>query len=549
MRSTSMRFIVATTLVVAMAGGAAAQAGLPEGPSWGRGAFQPKGKNVLFASGDGCALCHTASSEAVAGKNALGDDVSPHGLWKATMMANAFRDPYWRAQMARETAMRPNDAAAIEALCFKCHAPMVHHTARLSGIATPSFADSKNDPLAEDGVSCTVCHQARPDNFGKPESFGGNLDIRPGREIYGPYEDPVPGPMRMHSAFTPTHGPHVQKSALCGSCHTLVTTAGPGAAPFHEQSPYLEWRNSIFSDETEKTAGSRSCQECHMPDQGSVRLAHNPRGIDFNIEPREHFRAHTFVGGNAYMLDIFKKYREELGVTAPDAALERSAQATRRLLGDHTASVTVLDGERKEGEVSFDVLVANRCGHKFPSGYPSRRAWLQVEVRQGGDVVFNSGAFKDGGRIALLQDELAQPHRDVITKPEEVQIYETVAVDTENKTTTSIVGMAKKLKDNRLLPRGWKANGPDADATKPIGVDGDDDFKDGSDRVTYRVKLATGASGRITIVARLYYQTIPPAWIDGLRDAETPEVKTFLKMADATPPIPEIAAFTIETID
>src|ERR1700741_3197596 len=55
-----------------------------------------------FATAELCARCHSRSPTANALTTALGDDGSPHGLWQATPMAQAFRDPYFRAELARE---------------------------------------------------------------------------------------------------------------------------------------------------------------------------------------------------------------------------------------------------------------------------------------------------------------------------------------------------------------------------------------------------------------------------------------------------------------
>src|SRR5687768_9234701 len=207
-------------------------------------ASQPlKGPGVgsSFLTSDHCARCHSQSPEANALTTALGDDASPHGLWQATPMANSFRDPYWRAQMAREIELRPESQAEVEALCLRCHAPMASHSAALSGRELAGMHALESDPLALDGVSCAVCHQIQPDGLGSPESFNGQAVIRDEKRMFGPFEDPTPGPMRMNTGFTPTHSAHISSSALCGSCHTLSTTPAPGAAPFLEQAPYLEW--------------------------------------------------------------------------------------------------------------------------------------------------------------------------------------------------------------------------------------------------------------------------------------------------------------------
>ena len=78
----------------------------------------------------------------------------------------------------------------------------------------------------------------------------------------------------MHSVtgFVQAEAPHVRESALCATCHTLITEAlGPdgqviGSLP--EQMNYQEWQHSSFFQE------GRSCQSCHMPRApGPVRVA------------------------------------------------------------------------------------------------------------------------------------------------------------------------------------------------------------------------------------------------------------------------------------
>jgi hypothetical protein len=72
------------------------------------------------------------------------------------------------------------------------------------------------------------------------------------------------------------------------------------------------------------------------------------------------------------------------------------------------------------------------------------------------------------------------------------------------------------VKDNRLMPKGWRKDGPNADATMPVGVaqgtnpgyyDGS-----GSDAVVYRVPAAL-ADAVASVKATLYSQTIPPYYL------------------------------------
>ncbi|MEZ6197078.1 MAG: multiheme c-type cytochrome [Planctomycetota bacterium] len=531
----------AATAALLLATTAFAQDGLPEGPDWGRPRrIRPEGKNVLFATGDGCGGCHSASSNAVALRDVTGADVSPHGLWRATAMANSFRDPYWRSQVAREIAAAPEKAEEIQNLCVTCHAPMAHHTARIAGRPHGSVRELTADPLARDGVSCTVCHQARPDNFGKPESFRGNLDIRPGRIIYGPYPDPMAGPMRMHSAYTATEGPHVQESALCGSCHTLVTRPAPDAPDFPEQTPYLEWRNSVFSTEGRREPESRNCQECHMADLGEIAIARNPAGVDFAIDPRPNYRAHAFVGGNAFLLEMLRDAAEELGVTAPPEAFDRLISATRRQLRRDTADVEIDGLSRQDDRIRFSVKVTNRTGHKLPTGYPARRIWLTTEVIVGEYQVFESGGLDDGGRITDLAADAAAKHVDRVRSPADVPVWSAVPVDLEGRPTTILHGMARYAKDDRLLPRGWKPDGPDVAMTAPVGVDGDADFIGGSDTVHFDLPVPADIRGEITVKVMLLYQSIPPEWAAPHAEGKAPENEVFTRLYRASNTLAEI---------
>jgi hypothetical protein len=514
---------------------------LGPGPAWS-GPVRPTAHNAVFATGDGCAMCHSLSDKASAMRSRTGDDISPHGLWQASMMANSFRDPYWRAQVAKESAANPGRAGEVQALCLRCHAPMAHHTAKLGGQPALTMAQAAVDPLAHDGVSCTVCHQVQPDGLGEAKSFSGQITIGSERVIFGPYPDPAGDPMRMHARYSPTFGAHVKSSALCGACHTLET--GHTGAAFAEQTPYLEWRNSDFRSE------GVGCQQCHMPRMGSTRIARNPMGVDFVIQARDDYAAHTFLGGNAFMLELMRQNRQELSVTASDASLQRAVAATRRQLREDTIRVRIGDLVRKDGALEFAVQVENLTGHKFPTGYPARRAWLHVEVRGNRKVLWRTGACDQDGRIEGLADELDVPHVSVVERPEQVVIYEMVAEDSDGKPTTFLSKMHSKRKDTRLLPRGWSRGGPDAAATAPVGTGSDIDFTAGGDQVAFRVPLPADAPAKgLQVVVWVNYQTVPPAWVDALRPVDADEARAFVRMYDAADREPETVGVALKFED
>jgi hypothetical protein len=509
---------------------------LGPGPVW---RVPVAARNEVFATSDGCARCHSAHPRALAMLSPTGADVSPHGTWEASVMANSARDPFWRAQVAREIAADPDRADELHAQCVRCHAPMHAHTRRLGGEAPLGLDAALRDPLARDGVSCALCHQIRADGLGSEATFGGKGRIEKGRRIFGPFSDPVAEPMRDLAGYEVVHGPHVQGSALCASCHTLVTEHA--GEEFPEQTPYFEWRNSEFTAEPAPTATSRTCQQCHMPESGATRIARDPGGGDFLLPVREPFRTHTLVGGNAFLLELLAANREALQVPASVAALRNQARLSRRLLAEQTATLTIGAPVREQGELRFDVRIENRTGHKFPTGFPSRRAWLHVQVRSGNKVVFDGGGYDRAGRILGVDDPQAHPHVTHVTDASHVPIYELVAAADDGEPTTLLTHMQTRAKDTRLLPRGWRRDGPHAATTAPVGIGNDFDFTAGGDTVSYAIPFSAFADGA-TIVAWLRYQTMPPHWVDPLRDLDDEASRAFVAMYDAADKTPEVAA-------
>ena len=98
------------------------------------------------------------------------------------------------------------------------------------------------------------------------------------------------------------------------------------------------------------------------------------------------------------------------------------------------------------------------------------------------------------------------------------------------------------LKDNRLLPKGWNPNHPDAEHTGVYGAALDDgDFVDGADTVTYEVR-APAESGPYQIRAAFLYQTLSPRFAAELFKFETAEVETLERYYAASGSPPETMA-------
>ena len=514
-----------------------------------------------FTTSTACALCHSNHNAATAMRNTEGEEIAPFNLWRGSMMANASRDPFWWAQVSSEVALSdPADQEEIEGECIRCHAPALSETAREAANREGAMQDLKGSAhpakVGLDGVACSVCHQILPDGLGTPETFSGQFKINSERKIFGPHRNPAIGPMVNHVNYTPTYAEHMTESKLCASCHTLIheeaVDGEEEAWSFPEQTPYLEWRNSIYSNEdVSENSEARTCQDCHQPtydDAGYLRtrIARSPPGGDFRINTREPFGQHLFVGGNAVLPQILKAERATLKPQAPDQSFDQITELAIDQL-QHSAELTITDLQRDSEQLSFDVLVHSFVGHKLPTGFPSRRVWLVVKAtKTDGEVIFYSGRYNPEGRI-IGSDDLplpsewafgpVEPHYDLIESSDQVQIYEAVMGDEGGRFTHAITQAKGWLKDNRLLPKGYHLAHPDAGLTMPIGLDDDENFIGGEDRVRYRFPVPADA-GRVQLQVRLVYQTLGARFMRALFQVDTAEVAAFRTMyqrADVSP--------------
>lgn len=351
-----------------------------------------------------------------------------------------------------------------------------------------------------------------------------------------------------------------------------------------EQNTYVEWLNSQYENEfSQNNPKAQTCQDCHMRDSyvsaeynlnvsplptkiaviedETYPAATNREALDkITVTYRSKgFRRHELVGLNGFLLNMFSSYMMPgfgsdsgnfynyiLGVRKADymsnltddlpnaiGNMVQQAQTT-------TASISTNIVKAAGQQLIADVTVQNQTGHRFPSGVGFRRAFIQFQaLDQTGKAIWTSGATDSHGVILgpggkPLPTEFFLPgpdgkqqyqdHHDVqhpITSETQVQIYEELNTDADGKITTSFIRRDEDLKDNRLLPQGWREDAPIPQpylhATYPVGrAMADPIYHNGLGQsiVRYQIQLPAGVdASKVVVRATLYYQTIPPYYL------------------------------------
>jgi len=498
----------------------------------------PDLENELFAASGVCVQCHGYDTLEVASVDAMGHDINVVDDWRSTMMGNAAKDPFWKAKVSHEVQVFPQHQVAIEDKCVSCHAPLGSFNAKHIGQAHYGMADLDTDEIGKDGVSCLACHQISPDSLGL--LFSGLVRYDTFEVAYGPYQNPLVSPMLTETGYKPYYSDHISDSGICASCHTLQTetiddNGNLTGNIFTEQATYHEWQNSIFND-------SVSCQACHMPslEKWPVILISGAQ-----TKARTPFSEHEFVGGNVTMLKLLQGNIEPLGLKASSDQFGETIAKTENLLKNRTLEIALNLTDRTLDTAMFSVKLVNLAGHKFPSGYPSRRAFIEFMVKsEDGDTLFISGKT-DSEFEVLGQNPTFEPHYETITSEDQVQIYEMVMGDVNNDVTTVLERADHPIKDNRLPPMGFTNSHPVYDTTLIAGTAlNDQDFNkendiegSGSDVVFYHIPMG-GHTEVLEISAKVFYQPTPPKWMKEMFDHSTSDIDSFRDMfaaADRAP--------------
>jgi hypothetical protein len=338
----------------------------------------------------------------------------------------------------------------------------------------------------------------------------------------------------------------------------------------YEQTTHLEWLNSNYAPGRSR---AQTCQGCHMPttyegeplsfEVANFESSEYPpttnRVLDAEITltERDHFARHSLHGVNVFLNQMFQQFPLLLGFRQVERFSRTGLDYPPLLLGqdsmvdmaqEQTASIAIDTLRRTaDGNLQIVVDVTNRTGHFLPSGVGFRRMFIELLVRDAQDeILWASGRTNTLGVLLhgttqevlaseqpLRFPEVYQPHYQVITADDQVQIYEEIVEDSAGDRTTSFMRRVRERKDNRIRPDGYDPHFYDsfdspfirALAETPGQAAQDPSYtnpqRTGADQIEYMLSLSEETLARVDHVdVALYYQSIPPPYLqERFRDA------------------------------
>src|SRR5438876_863475 len=396
-------------------------------------------------------------------------------------------------------------------------------------IAAPTLMSGAQHPALDRKFQtsdrCLACHNGMVTSSGQDVSIG--LDWRSGMMANSSRDPYWQGSVRRESIDHPESRADIED--VCCTCHTLITeTLGSGGkvvGSFPEQMPYLEWLHSDYPNKS-------TCQSCHMPEVHEAVPVTAVLGV-----PRTGVHLHVFVAANFFMQGMLNRYRQNLSVAALPKELTAASERTVAFLKSESARVSIRSIGISSGSFQAEVFVQNLSGHKLPTAYPSRRAWLHVVVKDhDGGTVFESGALNPDGSIQGNDNDADpthfEPHYRKITRSDQVEIYEPILKDSAGRVTTGLLSAGGYLKDNRLLPSGFRKDTAEKDIAVVGEAADDPDFTDAGSLVRYSVALAD-AQGPFRVEAELWYQPVGFRWAHNLSPYDAPEPRRFVSYYDS----------------
>jgi hypothetical protein len=249
-------------------------------------------------------------------------------------------------------------------------------------------------------------------------------------------------------------------------------------------------------------------------------------------ERRQGMHRHEFVGANFFMLGMLNAHRDELSVKALPQDLKLTRDETINFLRSESARLSLRELQQSGRTLRINVLVENLTGHKFPTAYPSRRAWLHLVVRdRSGTALFESGKLNPDGSIVGNDNDADplkfEPYYSLITSPDQVQIFEPILKDYNGRVTTGLLSAVGYFKDSRILPCGFDKATANADIAVVGDAAADPEFTGGATVVRYDVDTRD-FTGPFRVEVELWYQPIGFRWAHNLGGYQMKEPQRFV---------------------
>jgi hypothetical protein len=457
--------------------------------------MQPKEAGIEFAKVQQCKMCHGGT------KNG---DADPVFSWQGGMMAQAAKDPVFRAALA----IAEQDVPGVGEFCFRCHTPR----GWLEGRSTPSDGSALNREDMQ-GVSCDVCHrlidpqseQSRKLIKDVPPGYGNAMMVAdPENVVRGPY-DQAKGAMPHQMVKSEYHA----SSKLCATCHNIsnplfaddVKTQPPYAFG-HIERTYSEWALSDYPNRGKEG----TCQSCHYD-----QVEGGGQASRFGSQHRDYFVKHGPVGGSTWVQDVTWLLWD--GKDMDKKAFEASKKRALALL-QTAAKLELTTTQEKKAKLR----ITNLTGHKLPSGYPEgRRMWVNTKFFDAEGTI-----IKEIGEYGQLEDSIYGKTVTVptILNPDEATVYECLpgispemAKKFNQKPGKSFHFVLNDMivKDNRIPPEGFNNASFKEHLSAPVGAI----YQDGQywDDIEYNLPEKC-----VKVEARLMYQSVSWEYIKFLAE-------------------------------